>query len=101
MVIGIAVFILSALLNLGIMFTPHRYTKLHTFQLFSHKLGKNPIKQTMVLENQYLERVQKEESFQWRNQSLPQLLLPESQLIETREASAPTYAHLNRHTPRV
>ena len=41
----------------------------------------------------HLDRVQNDENFQWRNQSL---LLPESQLMETREESAPTYAQLNR-----
>ena len=47
----------------------------------------------MVLEDQHLDRVKKDENFQGRNQSP---LLPESKLLETRqEESAPIYAHLN------
>ena len=52
----------------------------------------------MVVENQHLDRVQNDENFQWCNQSL---LLPESQLMEAREESAPTYAQLNRQMHRV
>ena len=40
LVIGIAVFNVSAVLHLGLMFALHRYEKLHTFQPFSHKLDK-------------------------------------------------------------
>ena len=36
LMIGIAVFILSALLHLGLMLALHRYKKLHKFQPFSH-----------------------------------------------------------------
>ena len=48
----------------------------------------------MLVEDQYLNRVQNDEKFQWRNQSL---LLPESQVMESapREKEIePTYAHL-------
>ena len=91
LMIGIAVFILSALLHLGLMLALHRYKKLHKFQPFSHKLDKEkiPLKPIMVVEDQHLDRVQNDENFQWGNHSL---LLPESQLMEAREESAPTYA---------
>ena len=100
LMIGIAVFILSALLHLGLMLALHRYKKLHKFQPFSHKLDKEkiPLKPIMVVEDQHLDRVQNDEKFQWRNHSL---LLPESQLMEAREESAPTYAQLNRQVHRV
>ena len=100
LMIGIAVFILSALLHLGLMLALHRYRELHKFQPFSHKLDKQKIrlKPIMVVEDQHLDRVQNDENFQWCNQSL---LLPKSQLLETREESAPTYAQLNRQVHRV
>ena len=98
---GIAVFILSALLHLGLMFAPHRYRKPHNLQPLSHKLDKQkiPLKPIMVVEDPHLDRVQNDGIFQWRSQSL---LLPESQLMETRiEESAPTYAHLNQQMHRI
>ena len=100
LMIGIAVFILSALLHLGLLLALHRYKKLHKFQPFSHKLDqqKIPLKPIMVVADQHLDPVQNDETFQWRNQSL---LLPESQLMETKEESAPTYAQLNRQVHRV
>ena len=60
LVIGIAVFILSALLHLGLMFGLHRYEKLHKFQPFSHKLDKQKIsfKPFMLVLDQHLDRVQ-------------------------------------------
>ena len=104
LVIGIAVFrllafILSALLHLGLMFALHRSERLHKFQP-SYKLDeqKIPLKPNMFVEDQHLDRV-RNEIFQWRNQSL---LLLESQLMETKEeASARTYAHLDRQMHRV
>ena len=51
-----------------------------------------------MVEDHHLDRVQNVEIFQKRNQSL---LLPESQLMETREESAPTYAQLNQQMHRV
>ena len=62
---------------------------------------KIPLKPIMVLEDQHLDRLQNDESFQWRNRSP---LLPESHLMtnENREEeSAPTYAHLSRQMHRV
>ena len=98
---GIAVFILSALLHLGLMFVLHRYKKLHRFRRFPRKLDnqKIPLKPIMIVGDQHLDRVRSDEKFQWGNQSL---LLPESHLIESRqEESASTYAHLNRKMHRV
>ena len=95
MVIGIAVFILSAVLHLGLMLALHRYKKLHKLKPFSQKLDKqkNPLKPILVVEDQHLDRLQNDENFQWLNQSL---LLAESQLMERREKGAPTYAQPNR-----
>ena len=53
----------------------------------------------MLVEDQHLCRVQNDEDFKWRNQSL---LLPETQLMEAREeASTPRYAQLSRQMHRV
>ena len=55
----------------------------------------------MLVEDQHLDRVQNDESFHRRNQSL---LPPGSQLMETapgEEEIVPTYAHLNRQMHRV
>ena len=101
LVIANAVFILSALLHLGLMFALPRYNKLHKFQPFFHKPDKQklPLKPIMVVEFQHLDHVQFDEYFLWRNKSL---ILPDSQLMETRvEESAPTYAHLNGQMHRV
>ena len=63
-----------------------------------HKVDrqKSPPKPIMVVED----RLQNDENFQWRNRSL---LLPQSHLMttETREGSAPTYAHLSGQMHRV
>ena len=61
LVIGIAVFILIALLQLGLMFALHRHKKPHKLQTFSHMLDnqKIPLKPIMVVEDQHLDRVTK------------------------------------------
>ena len=60
LMIGIAVFILTAPVHVGLMFALHRYKKIHKLQLFSHKLYKEKIalKPLMVIEDQHLDRVQ-------------------------------------------
>ena len=49
----------------------------------------------MMVEDHYLEGLENDEKFPWRNNSL---LIPESQLKETRnpEPDAPIYSQLNR-----
>ena len=100
LMIGIAIFTLSALLHVGLMFALQRYRKFHNFQAFTHKLDNQeiPLKPIMVVKYQQLDRSQNDQKFQWRNQNL---LPPESQLMETREESATTYAQLNRQVHRV
>ena len=74
--------------------------KTHKFQAFREKLDKqkDPFKLIVVVEAQHLDSVQSDENFQWRNQSL---LLPESRVMEAREATATTHAHLNPQMHRV
>ena len=101
LVIGVEVFILSTRLHLGLTFALHRHTNFHKFQPSSHKKNKQkvPPKPIILVEDQHVDRVQNEQIFKWRNQ---RLLLPEHQLMETREeASAPTYAHPNRKMHQV
>ena len=71
-VIGIAVFILSALLHLELTLALHRHRKLHKLQTYSHKLDKKEIFfiRIRMVEDQHLDRVQNDKIFQGRNQSL-------------------------------
>ena len=98
--IGLVVLFVSTALHLGIIYTHHRYKNLHNFLPLSHKLDnqKKQRKPIKMIENQHMEGLKNEENFQSRNQSL---LIPESQVQETRELryqepDAPIYAHLNR-----
>ena len=95
--IGLVVFFVSTALHLGVTYALHRYKRLHKFLPFSHKLDnqKVSLKPIMMVEDHYLEGLENDEKFPWRNNSL---LIPESQLKETRnpEPDAPIYSQLNR-----
>ena len=66
LIIGNPVFILSALLPLGLIFALHRHRKLHKLQPFLHKMDKQKItlKPLMLLEGLHLDRVLKDKNFQ-------------------------------------
>ena len=60
-----AVFTLSALLHVGLLFATHHYKKLRDFQRFSHKLDEQKVhvKPIKVVEDQHLDRVRNVEFF--------------------------------------
>ena len=76
--IGLVVFCVSTALHIGLTYALHRYKRLHKFLPFSHKLDQQKVqlKPIMMVEDEHLEGLQKDEKFRWRNQSL---LIPESQ----------------------
>ena len=82
--VGLIVLFVSTSLPLGITYRLHRYKKLHKIIPFSHKLGnqKVQLKPLLMVDDQYLEGLQNDKNFLWRNQSL---LFPVSQLQEPRE----------------
>ena len=71
-------------------------TKIMLIEKFSNVQFLLPIPRFIVMvEDHYLEGLENDEKFPWRNNSL---LIPESQLKETRnpEPDAPIYSQLNR-----